>query len=187
VQHLASFGDYARRPTQQPPTATIAKRNTRPKQLFRTTSAPVTRRSHSTYRDMAFDGSHEPKEGVRKPSKISISSNLGRRLSAPPEYDHSADDILEAVGYTAELSRSRSTLGVTFMSFVLASVPYGLSTTLIYPLMGGGPATVLWGWILVCSLMLCVAISLGEITSVSRTPYGNHPCSPADNGPLGCR
>lgn len=52
------------------------------------------------------------------------------------------------------------------MSFVLASVPYGLSTTLIYPLTGGGTSTIIWGWVAVCLLMLCVAISLGEITSV---------------------
>lgn len=52
------------------------------------------------------------------------------------------------------------------MSFVLASVPYGLSTTLVYPLTNGGPATIIWGWVAVCLLMVCVAASLGEITSV---------------------
>jgi hypothetical protein len=157
------------RPSQQPSIATETQRNHSQKQYtIVDCTSEAAQISHSAYKTMAFDSSYEPKEGARKPSKISIGSNPGRRLSAPPVYDHSADDILEAVGYTAELNRSRSTLGVTFMSFVLASVPYGLSTTLIYPLLGGGPATVLWGWILVCSLMLCVAISLGEITSVSN-------------------
>lgn len=77
-----------------------------------------------------------------------------------------ADDLLEAFGYTQQLARSRSTLSVTFMSFVLASVPYGLSTTLIYPLTGGGPSCIIWGWVAVCLFMICVAASLGEITSV---------------------
>lgn len=77
-----------------------------------------------------------------------------------------ADDLLEALGYTQQLARSRSTLSVTFMSFVLASVPYGLSTTLIYPLTGGGPSCIIWGWVAVCLFMICVAASLGEITSV---------------------
>lgn len=77
-----------------------------------------------------------------------------------------AADLLEALGYTQQLDRTRSTLAVTFMAFVLASVPYGLSTTLIYPLLGGGPSTIIWGWILVCCLMICVAVSLAEITSV---------------------
>ena len=86
----------------------------------------------------------------------------GSQLTEP------ADELLEAFGYTSEMNRSRSTLNVTFMSFVLASVPYGLSTTLIYPLQGGGPTTIIWGWVLVCLLMTCVAASLGEITSVGR-------------------
>ena len=87
-----------------------------------------------------------------------------RRLNS---VDSAAEDVLAAMGYTQELVRNRSTLSVTFMSFVLASVPYGLSTTLIYPLTNGGPSTVIWGWCLVCLLMLAVAISLAEITSVS--------------------
>lgn len=93
------------------------------------------------------------------------SKELPPRMSRSSDPDH-ADELLEALGYTSQLARSRSTWGVAFMSFVLASVPYGLSTTLYYPLTGGGPTTVIWGWVAVCALMMCVAISLGEITSV---------------------
>jgi amino acid permease len=104
----------------------------------------------------------------RQGSKVSTASkeDFRRRLSTRPEDAQQADELLAALGYTSELKRSRSTWGVAFMSFVLASVPYGLSTTLYYPLTGGGPATVIWGWCGVCALMACVAISLGEITSV---------------------
>lgn len=83
-----------------------------------------------------------------------------------------ADDMLAMLGYQSELVRTRSTWHVAFMSFVLASVPYGLSTTLYYPLIGGGPVTVIWGWVIVCSIMLCVAVSLGEIISVYPTAGG---------------
>ncbi|KAL8970146.1 MAG: hypothetical protein Q9197_003962 [Variospora fuerteventurae] len=85
---------------------------------------------------------------------------------------NSADDLLEAMGYTAELVRSRSTLQVAFMSFVLASIPYGLATTLYYPIAGGGPANIIWGWLTVSLIILCVAASLGEITSVFPTSGG---------------
>ncbi|EXJ55211.1 hypothetical protein A1O7_08137 [Cladophialophora yegresii CBS 114405] len=77
-----------------------------------------------------------------------------------------ADVLLGVLGYQAELARSRSTWQVAFMSFVLASVPYGLSLTLYYPLIGGGPVSIIWGWLAVGMIMTCVAISLGEITSV---------------------
>lgn len=83
-----------------------------------------------------------------------------------------ANGLLEALGYEPELTRNRSTLQVAFMSFVLASIPYGLSTTFIYPLQGGGPVNIIWGWLMVSLIILCVAASLGEITSVYPTAGG---------------
>ncbi|KAK6084314.1 amino acid permease [Seiridium cupressi] len=84
----------------------------------------------------------------------------------------SADELLGSLGYTPELSRNRSTLQVAFMSFVLASIPYGLATTLYYPLNGGGPVDIIWGWVAVSLIIICVASSLGEITSVYPTAGG---------------
>lgn len=101
----------------------------------------------------------------RRESKVDA-YNTKESLPRDSRSSEPADDLLEALGYTQQLARSRSTLNVMFMSFVLASVPYGLATTLIYPLTGGGPTTIIWGWVAVCLLMLCVAASLGEITSV---------------------
>ncbi|KAF4962380.1 hypothetical protein FSARC_9546 [Fusarium sarcochroum] len=86
--------------------------------------------------------------------------------------DYAADDLLGNLGYTAEFSRNRSTLQVAFMAFVLASLPYGMSTTLYYPLIGGGPVNIIWGWVGVSFIIACVALSLGEITSVFPTAGG---------------
>lgn len=83
-----------------------------------------------------------------------------------------SDAILLAMGYKPEMARNRSTLQVAFMSFVLASIPYGLATTFTYPLTGGGPANIIWGWIMVSLIIICVAASLGEITSVYPTAGG---------------
>lgn len=58
---------------------------------------------------------------------------------------HDADETLESLGYKPELQRNRSTLQVAFMAFVLASIPYGLSTTLSNPIVSGGPANIIWG------------------------------------------
>jgi amino acid permease len=100
----------------------------------------------------------------RRGSKVSVSNG-------PPD---SADQLLETMGYKAELSRNRSTFQVAFMSFVLASIPYGLATTLAYPLIGGGPVNVIWGWLAVSMIIVCVAASLGEITSVYPTAGGTY-------------
>ena len=103
-------------------------------------------------------------------------SNMSANLeAAPPRVGNESDDgdgLLAAMGYKAELVRTRSTWHVAFMSFVLASIPYGLATTLYYPLQGGGPVVVVWGWLLVSLIILCVAASLGEITSVYPTAGG---------------
>lgn len=100
----------------------------------------------------------------------------GTHMHHPPGVENgeesAADHLLEAMGYQPELSRNRSTLQVAFMSFVLASIPYGLATTFFYPLVGGGPANIIWGWVMVSIVTLCVAISLGEITSVYPTAGG---------------
>lgn len=84
----------------------------------------------------------------------------------------SADEVLAALGYKPEMLRNRSTLQVAFMSFVLASIPYGLATTMFYPLNGGGPVDIIWGWVAVSLIIICVACSLGEITSVYPTAGG---------------
>ncbi|OCK87995.1 amino acid transporter [Cenococcum geophilum 1.58] len=114
----------------------------------------------------------------RRPSRV---SNIAKKFSISSRAGgtgiengshNSADDLLEAMGYTAELSRNRSTLQVVFMSFVLASIPYGLATTFFYPLVGGGPVNIIWGWVSVSLIILCVAVSLGEICSVYPTAGG---------------
>ncbi|KAL4889387.1 amino acid/polyamine transporter I [Aspergillus ambiguus] len=83
-----------------------------------------------------------------------------------------ADSNLESLGYRPELLRNRSTWQVVFMCFILAAVPYGLSTTMSYPMAGGGAANIFWGWVIVSSIMLCVTSSLAEITSVYPTAGG---------------
>lgn len=90
----------------------------------------------------------------------------------------SVDDVLGRLGYESQLRRNRSTVHVAFMAFVLAANPYGLATTLNYPLIGGGPVNIIWGWLLVALIVVCVAASLGEITSVYPTAGGKEVPSP---------
>lgn len=105
-------------------------------------------------------------------SKIGLSYKNSIETPAASNEVVSADQLLESLGYAPEMARNRSTLQVAFMSFVLAAIPYGLSTTIYYPLAGGGPANIIWGWVGVSAIILCVAASLGEITSVYPTAGG---------------
>ena len=108
----------------------------------------------------------------RRASKKEVGFGADLANSPSPGGPNSAEDHLAELGYESELTRSRSTWQVAFMSCVLASVPYGLATTLVYPLYGGGPTDIIWGWVAICLIMICVAASLGEITSVYPTAGG---------------
>ncbi|KAL3295481.1 amino acid permease [Colletotrichum asianum] len=90
------------------------------------------------------------------------------RVSGDVSGETPANDLLGHLGYDPQLKRNRSTSHVAFMAFVLAAKPYGIATTLNYPLIRGGPVNVIWGWLLVTLIVICVAASLGEITSELR-------------------
>ena len=107
----------------------------------------------------------------RRMSKKEVGFGESLAASSSPR-PNSAEDHLAELGYESELTRSRSTWQVAFMSCVLASVPYGLATVFVYPLYGGGPTNIIWGWVAVCAIMIAVAASLGEITSVYPTAGG---------------
>lgn len=124
-----------------------------------------------------YDSPHNPRHGnggVMADGAMYESKGKGGRASFAGSTGETAnaDELLNVLGYQSELVRSRSTFQVAFMSFVLASVPYGLATTLLYPIAGGGPVAVVWGWCGVCAIIGCLAVSLGEITSVYPTSGG---------------
>ncbi|CAK5270488.1 unnamed protein product [Mycena citricolor] len=52
------------------------------------------------------------------------------------------------------------------------SIAYGLAAPLATSLAAGGPATILWGWLLVSLLTLPLALSLGEICAKYPTSAG---------------
>lgn len=118
----------------------------------------------------AYAAEHDVQQ--RTTSEKGRKLSLGNKFSSGDDSPNDADDLLQAMGYKAELVRSRSTFQVAFMSFVLASVPYGLATTLYYPIARAGPVGIIWGWFGVSLIILCVAASLGEITSVYPTSGG---------------
>ncbi|KAL2208293.1 amino acid transporter [Sarocladium strictum] len=83
-----------------------------------------------------------------------------------------ADQALARLGYKAELPRNLSMLSILGLSFAIMAVPYGLSTTMYITLTNGQSVTVLWGWVLVSLISMCIAASLAEICAVFPTAGG---------------
>lgn len=86
--------------------------------------------------------------------------------------DPSADAALAKMGYQSELPRNLSMLSVLGMSFAIMAVPFGLSTTMYITLTDGQSVTILYGWVLVSLISLCIAASLAEICAVYPTAGG---------------
>lgn len=51
-------------------------------------------------------------------------------------------------------------------------MPYGLSTTFLVSLINGQSVTILWGWVIVTLISICISLSLAEICSVYPTSGG---------------
>ncbi|KAK5163607.1 uncharacterized protein LTR77_010556 [Saxophila tyrrhenica] len=103
-----------------------------------------------------------------------------RRLSATAaggpkrnnSINHAADADLAKMGYESKLPRSLSMLSILGLSFAIMAVPYGYSTTMTISLTNGQAVTLLWGWVLVSLISLCIAASLAEICAVYPTAGG---------------
>ncbi|KAH7022127.1 amino acid/polyamine transporter I [Ilyonectria destructans] len=83
-----------------------------------------------------------------------------------------ADQALARLGYKAELPRNLSMMSILGLSFAIMAVPFGLSTTFYITLTNGQSVTILYGWILVSLISLCIAASLAEICAVFPTAGG---------------
>ncbi|KAG1804585.1 amino acid transporter [Suillus variegatus] len=83
---------------------------------------------------------------------------------------------LEKLGYKQEMTRSRGLVHILFsdstIQLAIMAVPYGLAAPIATSLVGGGPAVMIWGWILVSILTQTLALSLAEICSKYPTSAG---------------
>lgn len=82
--------------------------------------------------------------------------------------------LKDQLGYTPEkdLTRNRSLYTLLFQSLAIAAIPYGEGSPLISAIYGGGQLSIFLGWIIVCILDECVALSLAELASRWPTSSG---------------
>ncbi|KAF8800418.1 amino acid transporter [Phlegmacium glaucopus] len=93
-----------------------------------------------------------------------------------PQIDGGSNDLvvqgLQKMGYQQELTRSRGLFHILFMTLAIMAVPFGLSAPIATSLIGGGPATMIWGWLLISITTQPLAMSLAEICSKYPTSAG---------------
>jgi amino acid transporter len=76
------------------------------------------------------------------------------------------------LGYKPELKVNRSLFTLLFQTLAIAAIPYGEGAPLLSAIYGGGQLSIFLGWIVVCILGECVALSLSELSSRYPTSAG---------------
>ncbi|TVY30109.1 Choline transport protein [Lachnellula hyalina] len=75
------------------------------------------------------------------------------------------DTTLEQMGYQQELKREFSLLGMIGFSFSIVTCWSALGGVLVTGVNAGGPPVMIWGWIGISCVSLCVAYSMAEMCS----------------------
>ncbi|KIV77357.1 hypothetical protein PV11_09157 [Exophiala sideris] len=81
---------------------------------------------------------------------------------------------LNKLGYEQELKRSFSLLGMVGFSFSIVTCWTALGGTLILGIESGGPPVMVWSWLAISALSLCVGYSFAEMCSAYPTAGGQY-------------
>ncbi len=119
-------------------------------------------------------------------------TGMGEGAAAPPpkpvaEVD---DDTrrLHEMGYAQELDRGMSGFNNFAISFTIISILSGCLTLYYFGLQHGGPPVMLWGWLLVGTLVIFAGLSMAEICSAYPTAGGLYywaaKLAPGDSAPI---
>jgi choline transport protein len=73
---------------------------------------------------------------------------------------------LANLGYEQELKRNFSLIGMIGFSFSIVTCWTALGGVLVVGIESGGPPVMVWSWLGVCALTLCIAYSFAEMCSV---------------------
>ncbi|KAF8966775.1 APC amino acid permease [Flammula alnicola] len=79
---------------------------------------------------------------------------------------------LARMGYKQELKRELSVMQNFGVSFSIISVITGIPSLFLYGLNTGGPAVMVWGWIVVACFTMLVGLAMAEICSAHPTSGG---------------
>ncbi|KAJ7579107.1 APC amino acid permease [Mycena floridula] len=111
-----------------------------------------------------------------------MSDEKGTKMFTEDEAD------LARMGYKQELKRELSLMQNFGVSFSIISVITGIPSLFLFGLNTGGPATMVWGWIVVSVMTMLVGLAMAEVCSAHPTSGGPYfwsaMLSPAKRAPL---
>lgn len=84
----------------------------------------------------------------------------------------SDEALMAKMGYKQELKRDLTLLQNFGVSFSIISIITGIPSLFLFGLNTGGPAVMVWGWIVVSAFTLCVGAAMAEVCSSHPTSGG---------------
>ncbi|KAM0756510.1 amino acid transporter [Meredithblackwellia eburnea MCA 4105] len=87
------------------------------------------------------------------------------------------EEELARMGYKQEFSREFTNLGTISFAFSICGVGFGVTSAFNTPFLLGGPASVMWCWIIGSIFCACIAASVAEIISAYPTNGGMYSAS----------
>src|SRR5689334_5087892 len=90
------------------------------------------------------------------------------QASTETQADQDALDLAR-LGYAQQLARGMGGFSNFALSFSIISILTGAVTLYTWGLHNGGPRAMIYGWVLVSAMTLCIASSLAELASAYPT------------------
>ncbi|KXN91535.1 Amino-acid permease BAT1 [Leucoagaricus sp. SymC.cos] len=90
----------------------------------------------------------------------------------PKDYNQEDEAELARMGYKQELKRELGLLQNFGVSFSIISVITGIPSLFLYGLNTGGPAVMVWGWVVASFATMLVGLAMAEVCSAHPTSGG---------------
>ncbi|KAJ3569587.1 hypothetical protein NP233_g4958 [Leucocoprinus birnbaumii] len=85
---------------------------------------------------------------------------------------HADEALLAELGYKQEFKREFKPLEVFGIAFSIIGLVPSIASVLFYSIPNGGGPAMVWGWLIACTLILTVGMSMAELGSAAPTSGG---------------
>lgn len=82
------------------------------------------------------------------------------------------EELLAQLGYKQEFKREFTPLEVFAVAFSFMGPLPSLASVLVYSIPNGGPAAMVWGWLVASAFIFTTGLSIAELASAAPTAGG---------------
>ncbi|GMF05140.1 unnamed protein product [Ambrosiozyma monospora] len=119
------------------------------------------------------EASMHPITSIISPNDVNVISSIGNNMVISHNPNISKDEaVINALGYKQEFKREFSFFTTFSVSFSVLGLLPSIASTLFYSICYAGNAGITWGYLVGMIGVMCVALSMAEISSAFPTSGG---------------